>query len=320
VEITRDARAVASSAIEVGAPPEVVWEVLTDFERWPAWNPNRTGSATSRPRWRHGWNNGARSSVCEGVTAGRYAYDQSWRDEQRRLAAMEDLWDPGTKAVIESLGIAPGWRCLEVGAGAGSIARWLAGRVGGAEVLATDVSTRHLEPFDGVEVCEHDILEDPLPDAHFDLVHARLLFEHLGRPALERMVPALRPGGWLVLEDYDWASAPLYPEDERMTQVMNGVMAVMSRSGYDRHCGRKLVHELERAGLEDVGADGRVRVYRGGSPAMAFVRLSIQSLGEAAVGSGDLTAEYIRHALARADDPSTTFVSAPMIAAWGRRP
>ena len=127
--------------------------------------------------------------------SGTYVYDQDWKEERDRLAGMEQLWDDGTKAIVESLGISPGWRCLEIGAGAGSIAEWLADRVAPAgEVLATDVSTRYLSAIErpNLEVREHDVLKDPLPAEHFDLVHARLVVEHLGRPALERM---LRPYG-----------------------------------------------------------------------------------------------------------------------------
>jgi hypothetical protein len=40
VEINENAPAVASSEIEVAAPPEVVWDVIADFERWPSWNPD----------------------------------------------------------------------------------------------------------------------------------------------------------------------------------------------------------------------------------------------------------------------------------------
>jgi uncharacterized protein YndB with AHSA1/START domain len=40
MEINRSAPAVASSEIEVAAPPEVAWAALTDFERWPDWNPD----------------------------------------------------------------------------------------------------------------------------------------------------------------------------------------------------------------------------------------------------------------------------------------
>jgi SAM-dependent methyltransferase len=252
-----------------------------------------------------------------------YVYDQAWQEERKRLAGMEQLWDPGTKAVIEGLGIASGWHCLEVGAGGGSIAEWLAQAVGpDGEVVATDVSTRYLEALEvpNLEVREHDILNDPLPEEQFDLVHARLVVEHLGRPALERMVPPLRPGGWLVLEDYSFEAAGVNPENELLERVTDAVLGFMSRAGFDPECGRKLVHELEGMGLEDVDADGRARVYRGGSPGTAFMRLSLESLREPLVEEGLLTDGDIEAALAAANDPANVFVSPLMIAAWGRKP
>jgi SAM-dependent methyltransferase len=254
--------------------------------------------------------------------AGTYVYDQAWQEERRRLAGMEDLWDPGTRAVIQDLGIQPGWRCLEIGAGGGSIAEWLADSVGpDGEVLATDVSTRYLDALDkpNLEVRQHDILGDPLPEAHFDLVHARLVVEHLGRPALERMLPPLKPGGWLVLEDYSFSAAAVSPDSELLERVTDAVLDFMSKAGFDPEYGRRLVHELEGVGLEDVAADGRARIYRGGSPGTAFIRLSLESLSGALVESGALAQEDIDAALALVDDPANVFFSPLMVAAWGRK-
>jgi SAM-dependent methyltransferase len=255
--------------------------------------------------------------------AGSYVPDQAWHKERERLDAMEELWDPGTRAVIESLGVAPGWRCLEVGAGAGSIAAWLAEKVApSGQVLATDVSTRHIDPLQrpNLEVREHDILSDPLPADSFDLVHARLVVEHLGRQALERMLPPLRPGGWLVLEAHDWAGAATHPTDQRVQRACDAMLGLLSRSGFDGQYGRKLVHELERAGLEHLGAAGRQRVYRGGTSGSAFLRLSFESLSPALLEGGELTQDDLDRVLARIDDPQALFLSPPMIAAWGRRP
>jgi hypothetical protein len=62
-------------------------------------------------------------------------------DERDRLRALERWFDPPTWAALEAVGLAPGARCWEVGAGAGSIARRLAAAVGPAgEVIATDGS------------------------------------------------------------------------------------------------------------------------------------------------------------------------------------
>jgi SAM-dependent methyltransferase len=252
--------------------------------------------------------------------AGVYAYDQDWQLERERLAGMEDLWDTGTRALISALGIASGWRCLEVGAGSGSIARWLAAQAGAeGEVLATDISTKHLQGIErpGLEVREHDILSDELPTEHFDLVHARLLVEHLGSQALERMVPPLRPGGWLLVESFDWVNAVIYPEDDFALHAVDCLRRVMLRSGYDPEYGRKLVHVMEDAGLEQVRAEGRVRVYRGGSPGAAFLTLSLEALAPALVDSGELTKEGLHRALATLRDRATVLVSPPMIAAWG---
>jgi ubiquinone/menaquinone biosynthesis C-methylase UbiE len=143
-----------------------------------------------------------------------YVYDQTFAEERERLAGIERLWDPGTRALMERVGVGPGWRCLEVGAGGGSMVEWLAERVGPqGSVLATDVYTKFLDAMDraNLEVREHDILADELPEAEFDLAYARLVAEHLGPEVIERMIPALKPGGVLLLEDYDFSSATVHP-------------------------------------------------------------------------------------------------------------
>jgi hypothetical protein len=51
-----------------------------------------------------------------------YAYDHAWVQERIRLAGLETSLDPGTHAHLMRLGVGPGSRCLEVGAGGGSVA------------------------------------------------------------------------------------------------------------------------------------------------------------------------------------------------------
>jgi SAM-dependent methyltransferase len=249
-----------------------------------------------------------------------YVYDQEWKEERERLAGIERLWDPGSRALLERLGVSSGWRCLEVGAGGGSMVEWLADRA--ESVVATDVSTRFLEAIDlpNVEVRELDVLADELPREEFDLVYARLVVEHLGKPALDRMVPALQPGGLLLLEDYDWAAADVHPPDPLFPRVLTAVLGFMEKAGFDPRFGRRLVAELREAALGDVEAEGRVRVIRGGTPETAFYRLSLESLRGALVESGALSEEEVAAALARTDDPEAVYLSPIMVAAWGRRP
>ena len=249
-----------------------------------------------------------------------YVYDQDWKDERERLAGMERLWDPGTRALLAGLGVGEGWRCLEVGAGGGSVSEWLADRVGtGGHVVAADVSLRFLSAIerDNLEPRELDILGEELPEGEFDLVYARLVAEHLGTEAVRAMARCVKPGGLLVLEDYDW-SVDL--RDEFFQRVQAAVLGLMEEAGFDPYFGRRLIGELTEAGLEDVNADGRLRVVRGGTPETAFFVLSLESLRATLVEQGKITDREADEALARLEDPAHVMLTPVMVSASGRRP
>ena len=59
-----------------------------------------------------------------------YVFTHEDKKERERLAAIEAIADPFTIECLEKIGVGEGWRCLEIGAGGGSIAEWLCGRVG----------------------------------------------------------------------------------------------------------------------------------------------------------------------------------------------
>lgn len=141
-------------------------------------------------------------------------------NERTRLGLLQRTLDPLTVRRLDRLGVGAGWRCLEVGAGAGSIARWLAERVGlSGLVVATDIDVSQLaEPtLPNLQVRRHNILEDELEPASYDLVHCRALLMHLADPqlALTRMAAALRSGGWLCIEELDGGSFLAAGEDKR---------------------------------------------------------------------------------------------------------
>jgi SAM-dependent methyltransferase len=122
--------------------------------------------------------------------------------------------DAGTIGHIKRLGLLTGWRCAEIGAGGASVARWLAERLRQpGHVVAADADTRALERFgcEGLEIRRHDILTGPLDEASYDFVHTRLLLTRLpdGLRAVKHMVACLRPGGWLLAEDFDMGTGGL---------------------------------------------------------------------------------------------------------------
>src|SRR5262249_18215149 len=105
--------------------------------------------------------------------------------ERERLALLERNLDALSKRRLAGLGIQPGWRCLEVGAGHGSIVRWLAEQVGPqGRVVATDINPRFLTEIElaNVEVRRHDIRTDPLEPGTYDLAHCRLVLTHMPEP------------------------------------------------------------------------------------------------------------------------------------------
>src|SRR5215471_14048260 len=135
----------------------------------------------------------------------RYVFSAEWENERARLGGLAALCDPATLRHLTALGVGPGWRCLEIGGGAGSVARWLAAAIGPAgRLVVTDLDTRFLEDLrsERVEVLRHDIRTDPI-DGPFDLIHARAVLEYLASRGeiVPRLVAALRPGGVLLLED-----------------------------------------------------------------------------------------------------------------------
>jgi SAM-dependent methyltransferase len=247
-------------------------------------------------------------------------------EPRERLGALEARLDPGTIRLLEALGNLDEWRCLEVGAGAGSIAAWLARRVGPrGSVLATDLDLRHLEALASstVEVRRHDIAVDDLPEETFDLVHARVVREHVpGRQlALDRMVAALKPGGWLVVESTDaiaWAPITTEPA-ERAALFTKASAAAWRCLPMDRFYGRRLEEDLRARGLLEVECEGRVFAIRGGSPAALIFSAIWSAHKDRIVAEGVLTAEEIERFIALHDEPTFAWMSPICVAAWGRR-
>lgn len=125
--------------------------------------------------------------------------------EVERLRTIEQVFDPASRRRLLGTGLQTGWRCLEVGPGAGSIMTWMGEVVGPTgQVMAVDLATKFLTDSrpSNIDVQQMDIRSASLPPASFDMVHARYVLIHLPdyEVALTKMLDCLKPGGWLVLE------------------------------------------------------------------------------------------------------------------------
>jgi SAM-dependent methyltransferase len=256
---------------------------------------------------------------------GGYAFNHEWEGERQRLRLVETVLDAGTTRHLETLGVGPGWRCLEVGGGAGSITQWLCDRVGPTgTVVATDLQTDFLDDLDAknLEVRTHDIGADDLEEGAFDLVHSRMVLQHVPArdEALKRMVRALAPGGVLLEEDMDCASLVAHgPGADLFERCVPPLITVLEAAGYDPDFGRRLPTALRTQGLADVAAEGRVPVGIGNDAAAAMWRMSVERCRPALVAQGVLTDGEIDEVLAVHDDENFAFLYPMIVAAWGRR-
>lgn len=199
--------------------------------------------------------------MLERMTSTTYMFDTADEGERDRLLAHALMWDPVTRRRLDGIGVTDGWRCLEVGAGSGTVTRWLADKVGDTgHVVATDIETRWLRSLDAsnVQVLPHDVTTDPLGESVYDLICARLVLTHLPDPhaTVDKLLRALVPGGWLLVEEYDLTSLPIsYPPDATWGKVAAASGEIIRMGGSDPHMGAKLTSILHAAGAAEVDTE-----------------------------------------------------------------
>ena len=251
-----------------------------------------------------------------------YVFDNAAPQAPARLRALAEVFDPGTIRQLDARGIAAGWRCLEVGGGLGTMTRWLSARVGpDGSVLTTDIDTRHLDTLSlaNVETRHHDVVEDPLPTARFDLAYTRLVLEHVKDPAraIANMAQAVKPGGWVVIEDFE--VAPIGPDTE-IPMTFLAMRQVIASAGVDQRFGRSMSRRLRSCGLEDVTAEGRVLLWSGRNAGTTLMRLNAEQLRDRILATGLVTADQYAEDLRRIEDEAFELQAPTMWTAWGRRP
>jgi SAM-dependent methyltransferase len=244
--------------------------------------------------------------------------------ERSRLRLLQEYHDPLSVRQLDAIGVGEGWRCVDVGAGGGSVTRMLADRVGGTgSVLALDLDTSLLESLasDRIEVRRHDLLSDSLAQAAFDLVHARLLLMHLPSRlrALRRLASAARPGGWVAAVDPDFTTVALSPSNLTWERTWSVLCDALIAGGWDPRYGARLCGDLRAAGLVDVQADYVASCDPGGSIVARLLSLTFERLRERIVALG-ADPEEIDESRRLLEDPANTIRSPTTCVARARRP
>ncbi|MEK9521739.1 class I SAM-dependent methyltransferase [Streptomyces sp. NPDC087908] len=243
-------------------------------------------------------------------------------DERIDLGAL--AYDDLTMARFRALGVGPGWRCLDVGAGTGTVSRRLLEEAGVTGVLAVDRDVRFLveRPVTGLDVIEADVTDPDFDPGRFRLVHARFVLMHL--PDRERVIARLarlvEPGGVLVISDaVDLTSdrAPATP----YTAVMRAMwQALRETIGTDVTRVPAYPRLLREAGLVPVAAEIHVPPLLAGSPISRFWADTWERSRAPLLATGLVDDAAVDEAIRYLESDACAALSAGMLTAWGRRP
>jgi SAM-dependent methyltransferase len=268
-----------------------------------------------------------------GSAMSSYVFDNAREAGTERLSHLERVSDPATIASLLKLGIAPGWTCLEIGAGGGSIANWLSEHVGdGGKVVVTDINPRFVDSLAtrrrNVEVMRRDIVRDALPETTFDLIHARHVLLHLPDAAavLPKLKNALKPGGWLVIEDFDpvidrTALIGDRAKAQALQRVGDAIFRLIAKhGGASTAWGRHLPARFRELGLRDINVEASYHCATPGSAFAELHKIAFARTRAEGVAAGFASAEDYDIAIALMDDPATLYYSNPVYTACGRRP
>lgn len=245
-------------------------------------------------------------------------------EEDDALALLwERVYDPLTTTVLASLPIERGWRCLDVGAGAGSMSSWLAAQADEGSVLAIDTDIRLLDGRRGenLTVRRQDVTEADFPSDSFDLILARAVFEHLPRAeeTFERAVRWLAPGGWILLQDFYFLPSE-HAVSSAARALIGAYFAGWKAAGADMHWGRRLPSTFARAGLTSISM--RVTPLGPGNDELdsELIRLRMKLQGPAMIERGMVSGEDLEAFVAGLDDPRDRDVTMLQFSVWGQKP
>ncbi|MFF4601726.1 class I SAM-dependent methyltransferase [Streptomyces sp. NPDC001339] len=241
--------------------------------------------------------------------------------ERDRLESIQRNVDAFTTGILDGLPIDASWNCLELGAGAGSIAHWLAGRCPDGRVVAVDIDTRHLDTgrAANLEIQEADITREDYAPGNFDLVHARYLFCHLQErdDMIARAARWLSPGGWLVVEEPYHLPADTSPFP-LVQRILDAYQHLYREHGADMTWARGLPALLARNALTDVAFAGNLGCM-GGLGKDRWLPLLTQA-APALLADGLITEADLNEFATLLKDPAFIDIPQVTISAWGRRP
>jgi protein-L-isoaspartate O-methyltransferase len=257
-----------------------------------------------------------------------YAFDNDEPTASDMLGALGATLDEFSTARLLKAGVVEGARCLEVGAGAGTIAVWLADQVGPTgTVIATDLKPQHVPAHPHLTTIQHNVVTEPLPAGPFDVIHVRAVLQHLPqrREVLAKLADALAPGGALVVEELEagWGRSVLATPDPRAYEIFaeyeKALTAVLTKSGNDQTWNRMKHGAMIELGLEDVDTQGWQGSFVGGTGVCLLAYSGSKELHDRLVEAG-MKADDLEAMRKLAVDPRLVLRGILLLSTVGHKP
>ncbi|MEX5217132.1 MAG: methyltransferase domain-containing protein [Nitrospira sp.] len=253
--------------------------------------------------------------------------DPEDRLELDRLRALEAALDPATQECLLSTGLAKGWRCLEVGAGAGSVLSWMTSIVGPAgSTTAIDLDTRFLgNTSPGTDIIHGDIRTHVMQAESFHLVHARYVLVHLPdyEVALARMLETVRPGGWLVVEEPHSSAARAISggkEDMASVEKMNrAIRRIFMNAGKDYDLGIRFPSLFQAARLRNIRVEYDAPASQGTSAIADMMRICAAQAKQRYIDTGEATEQDVDNYCRFAQDPNSWAIYYATVRVMGQK-
>jgi ubiquinone/menaquinone biosynthesis C-methylase UbiE len=269
------------------------------------------------------------------VSGARYPIERR-PGEIERLRAQAAAIAFDAEVMLERIAVGSGWRCLDLGCGAGGILELLGARVGPAgRAVGLDLDPVMLgaarewtraHRLANVALVAGDAYQPPARPETFDLVHVRFLASTAGRgeDLVREALALVKPGGVLAFQEPDTETHNCYPAHPAWDRLKRALQGAFESAGGDTRIGQRLYRLLRRAGLEEVRYRPFLVGVTSGEPMTDYLPATVESirgtvLGKALIGEAELDealAACRRH-LADADTVFTTFL---VVQAWGRKP
>jgi SAM-dependent methyltransferase len=219
-----------------------------------------------------------------------WQHDLGDGEEVKRLRLMSGLLDPTSQAQLAKVPVEPDWRCIEIGAGNGSLSQWLAGRLRPpGKVEATDIAADLMRGIESptLDVAELDVVKDGLPSKACDLVMARALLHQLPErmEVIAAIVDAVRPGGWVFIQEPDFHPT-MTVEPESQAQFWRDFLKWAASQQIDYFVGHKVAPRLQELGCEYINVEGHTMQYQGGSAFAEWWRLAIAEVAQRMIDQG----------------------------------